>query len=162
MQDQVETESDSGFKQNIEGRISAALLCGLCLIIFLQILGRFGLFPGQVWTEELTRWMWVWMALIGCAAAEAERDPVCRVLEHEACTGAAWAGGNGVSRCGFRVHPKWSKPSALTDCSRPSSPTSSRPGCAVMWPMALTATPDCAAACRTWAFAVGAAVNRSS
>lgn len=74
MQDQVETESDSGFKQNIEGRISAALLCGLCLIIFLQILGRFGLFPGQVWTEELTRWMWVWMALIGCAAAETHRQ----------------------------------------------------------------------------------------
>lgn len=74
MQDQVETEDDSGFKQSVEGRVSAALLCGLCLIIFLQILGRFGLFPGQVWTEELTRWMWVWMALIGCAAAETHRQ----------------------------------------------------------------------------------------
>jgi TRAP-type C4-dicarboxylate transport system permease small subunit len=75
MQDQADSVSEpAGFRQNLEGRISAALLCGLCLIIFLQILGRFGIFPGQVWTEELTRWMWVWMALIGCAAAEAHRQ----------------------------------------------------------------------------------------
>jgi TRAP-type transport system small permease protein len=74
MQEQPEGESDPGFTQNFEGQVSAALLCALCLIIFLQILGRFGVFPGQVWTEELTRWMWVWMVLIGCAAAEAHRQ----------------------------------------------------------------------------------------
>lgn len=64
----------AGFKHNVEGRISTVLLCALCLIIFLQILGRFGVFPGQVWTEELTRWLWVWMALIGVATAEAHRQ----------------------------------------------------------------------------------------
>ena len=74
MTDQVHIETTTGLRQNIEGRLSSALLCGLCLIIFLQILGRFGIFPGQVWTEELTRWMWVWMALLGCAAAEAHRQ----------------------------------------------------------------------------------------
>ena len=45
-----------------EGVLSTLLLIALSLVIFLQIAGRLGLFPGQVWTEELIRWLWVWMA----------------------------------------------------------------------------------------------------
>jgi len=54
-----------------EGWIASILMVLLCGVIFLQILGRFGFFPGRVWTEELTRWVWVWLALLGCAATEA-------------------------------------------------------------------------------------------
>ena len=54
-----------------EGWVASILMVVLCGVIFLQILGRFGFFPGRVWTEELTRWLWVWLALLGCAATEA-------------------------------------------------------------------------------------------
>lgn len=66
----MDESGEPQLKQTLEGRLSAALLCLVCLIIFLQILGRFGFFPGQAWTEELTRWAWVWMAFFGLAAAE--------------------------------------------------------------------------------------------
>ena len=53
-----------------EGVLSAVLLIVLSLVIFLQIAGRLGVFPGQVWTEELIRWLWVWMACLGFSEAE--------------------------------------------------------------------------------------------
>ena len=53
-----------------EGVLSTLLLIALSLIIFLQIAGRLGVFPGQVWTEELIRWLWVWMACLGFSEAE--------------------------------------------------------------------------------------------
>ena len=53
-----------------EGVLSTLLLSALSLIIFLQIAGRLGVFPGQVWTEELIRWLWVWMACLGFSEAE--------------------------------------------------------------------------------------------
>lgn len=54
-----------------EGRASAVLLCLMMLLILFQIASRLGFMPGQVWTEELIRWVWVWMALL--AVGEAER-----------------------------------------------------------------------------------------
>jgi TRAP-type C4-dicarboxylate transport system permease small subunit len=57
-----------------EGWIAAALLMVLTVVIVLQIVGRLGVLPGQVWTEELTRWLWVWAALIGCAATQAHHQ----------------------------------------------------------------------------------------
>ena len=53
-----------------EGVLSTLLLIVLSLVIFLQIAGRLGVFPGQVWTEELIRWLWVWMACLGFSEAE--------------------------------------------------------------------------------------------
>jgi len=53
-----------------EGVLSTLLLIVLSLVIFLQIAGRLGVFPGQVWTEELIRWLWVWMACLGFCEAE--------------------------------------------------------------------------------------------
>ena len=53
-----------------EGVLSALLLIVLSLVIFLQIAGRLGVFPGQVWTEELIRWLWVWMACLGFSEAD--------------------------------------------------------------------------------------------
>lgn len=59
-----------------EGWVAAALLMVLIAVIALQIVGRLGVLPGQVWTEELTRWLWVWAALIGCAATQAHQQHV--------------------------------------------------------------------------------------
>jgi TRAP-type C4-dicarboxylate transport system permease small subunit len=53
-----------------EGVLSTLMLIALSLVILLQIAGRLGLFPGQVWTEELIRWLWVWMACLGLSEAE--------------------------------------------------------------------------------------------
>jgi TRAP-type C4-dicarboxylate transport system permease small subunit len=81
MQDPPPQSSAAGTTQaaalrykGITGHLAAGLLCLLMAIILLQILGRFGIFPGQVWTEELTRWLWVWMALLGVAAAEKRQE----------------------------------------------------------------------------------------
>lgn len=63
-------ESSAAPRPGPVGHLASALLCLLIGVILLQILGRFGIFPGQVWTEELTRWLWVWMAFLGIAAAE--------------------------------------------------------------------------------------------
>ena len=43
----------------------------MMLLILFQIASRLGFLPGQVWTEELIRWIWVWLALL--AVGEAER-----------------------------------------------------------------------------------------
>ena len=72
MQAQQENDSEPVIQPTRwEGWVASILMIALCGVIFLQILGRFGFFPGRVWTEELTRWLWVWLALLGCAATEA-------------------------------------------------------------------------------------------
>jgi TRAP-type C4-dicarboxylate transport system permease small subunit len=57
-------------RYSVEGALSTVLLIALSLVIFLQIAGRMGIFAGQVWTEELIRWLWVWMACLGFSEAE--------------------------------------------------------------------------------------------
>lgn len=61
-------------RYSIEGIAATVLFFGLIFVVLLQVFGRFGLFPSQVWTEELARWIWVWMAFI--ATGEAERRNV--------------------------------------------------------------------------------------
>ncbi len=58
-------------KYSIEGLAATFLFVALILVVLLQVFGRSGLVPSQVWTEELARWIWVWMAFI--ATGEAER-----------------------------------------------------------------------------------------
>jgi len=58
-------------RYSTEGILSAILLAMMMLLILFQIASRLGLMPGQVWTEELIRWVWVWMAML--AVSEAER-----------------------------------------------------------------------------------------
>ncbi|MCO6381116.1 MAG: TRAP transporter small permease [Vannielia sp.] len=53
-----------------EGVFSTLIFCGLIVVILIQILGRTPLFTGPVWTEELARWLWVWMVFIGIGEAE--------------------------------------------------------------------------------------------
>ena len=60
-------------KYGFEACIAGALFIVLFLVILLQILGRTPLVRGPVWTEELARWIWVWMALIGIGTVERDR-----------------------------------------------------------------------------------------
>jgi TRAP-type C4-dicarboxylate transport system permease small subunit len=43
----------------------------LIAVVLLQVAGRFGYFRPPIWTEELSRWLWVWLAFL--AIAEVER-----------------------------------------------------------------------------------------
>ena len=61
-------------RYSIEGYAATVLFLGLIFVVLLQVFGRSGLFPAAVWTEELARWIWVWMAFI--ATGEAERRNV--------------------------------------------------------------------------------------
>ncbi|OKL43828.1 TRAP transporter small permease [Pseudovibrio exalbescens] len=56
---------------SLEGCVAAVLFIILICVVMLQILGRVDLFTAPVWTEELARWIWVWMAFI--AVGEVER-----------------------------------------------------------------------------------------
>jgi len=53
-----------------EGIVASALFMVLIGVILLQVVGRIGIVRGPVWTEELARWIWVWMAIIGLGAVE--------------------------------------------------------------------------------------------
>lgn len=53
-----------------EGIMASALFVVLICVILLQVVGRIGVLRGPVWTEELARWVWVWMAIIGLGAVE--------------------------------------------------------------------------------------------
>jgi TRAP-type C4-dicarboxylate transport system permease small subunit len=59
-------------KYSFEACIASVLFIILFMVIILQILGRTAIITGPVWTEELARWLWVWMALIGIGAVELE------------------------------------------------------------------------------------------
>lgn len=53
-----------------EGIAATLIFCGLITVLLIQVLGRTPLFNGPVWTEELARWLWVWMAFIGIGEVE--------------------------------------------------------------------------------------------
>lgn len=57
-------------RHSFEASIAGAFFIALFCVILVQIFGRTDLFTGPVWTEELARWLWVWMALIGIGAVE--------------------------------------------------------------------------------------------
>lgn len=59
-------------KKSIEGILSSAMLFIVVLIVLLQVFAR--IIPGIsiIWTEELSRWMWVWVVCIGWG--EVEKD----------------------------------------------------------------------------------------
>ena len=57
-------------KYSFEACIAAVLFIALFFVVLLQIFGRTSLITGPIWTEELARWLWVWMALIGIGAVE--------------------------------------------------------------------------------------------
>jgi TRAP-type transport system small permease protein len=58
-------------KYSPEGIAASVLFILLFITVLIQIFGRTPLFTGPVWTEELARWLWVWMGFL--AIGEAER-----------------------------------------------------------------------------------------
>jgi TRAP-type C4-dicarboxylate transport system permease small subunit len=59
-------------RYGLEGVVATVIFAVLIVVVTLQIVGRVNLFSPPVWTEELSRWLWVWMALV--AVAEVERQ----------------------------------------------------------------------------------------
>lgn len=59
-------------RYSFEGCVASVIFIVLLLVVLLQILGRTNIVTGPVWTEELARWLWVWMAFL--AIAEVERN----------------------------------------------------------------------------------------
>lgn len=59
-------------RYSLEGIVASLLFIVLFGVLIIQIFGRTPLFVGPVWTEELARWIWVWMAFI--AIGEVERQ----------------------------------------------------------------------------------------
>lgn len=61
-----------------EAVVGSVIFIVLFFIILWQVFGRTPILTGPVWTEELARWLWVWMALIGIGAVE-RRDAHLRM-----------------------------------------------------------------------------------
>lgn len=61
-----------------EAVVGSVIFIILFFIILWQVFGRTPILIGPVWTEELARWLWVWMALIGIGAVE-KRDTHLRM-----------------------------------------------------------------------------------
>jgi TRAP-type transport system small permease protein len=57
-----------------EGIIASLLFIGVVATMLLQILGRIGVFDPPIWTEELSRWLWVWMVCLGMAEVERRNE----------------------------------------------------------------------------------------
>ncbi len=53
-----------------EGWVSTGLLLGVFVVILLQIFSRHLPLPIPIWTEELSRWLWVWLVFVGMAEVE--------------------------------------------------------------------------------------------
>lgn len=53
------------YKYSFEGICSSVCLFIVLLIIFLQVLSRIFPVMSFVWTEELSRWVWIWVVCIG-------------------------------------------------------------------------------------------------
>lgn len=67
----VTTSPRARSRYSAEGCIATVLFVVLIGVIMLQVTGRIGPINAPVWTEELARWLWVWMALL--AVGEVER-----------------------------------------------------------------------------------------
>lgn len=65
-------------KSSPEGIAASIIFIALFVVVLLQIFGRTPLFVGPVWTEELARWLWVWMAFIAIGEVE-RRDEQLRM-----------------------------------------------------------------------------------
>jgi TRAP-type C4-dicarboxylate transport system permease small subunit len=59
---------DDGVLQ-IEGLLVAALVAAMTVIVFAQVIFRYVLGSPLVWSEELARYLFVWVTMIGAAAA---------------------------------------------------------------------------------------------
>ena len=61
-------------KYAFEGIVATILFIALIICMLLQISARAGLTQPPIWTEELSRWLWVWMAFFGMAEVERRNE----------------------------------------------------------------------------------------
>ncbi len=62
--------------RHLEEMLCAVLLSAMTIVIFMQIVFRvFGL--PLSWTEEIGRYMFIWLIYIGCASAIRKRKHIC-------------------------------------------------------------------------------------
>jgi TRAP-type transport system small permease protein len=61
-------------KYAFEGIVATILFIALVICMLLQITARAGLMQPPIWTEELSRWLWVWMAFFGMAEVERRNE----------------------------------------------------------------------------------------
>mgnify|MGYP000963276912 FL=1 len=64
--------SAKGRRYSLEGYIAAALLVFLTILLSLQVFARFVLGTGVSWSEELSRYIYVWSIYFGCVLATKE------------------------------------------------------------------------------------------
>jgi TRAP-type transport system small permease protein len=57
-------------KYSPEGIVATLLLVAVVATVFLQVIGRAGLSRPPIWTEELSRWLFVWMIFLGLPEVE--------------------------------------------------------------------------------------------
>jgi TRAP-type C4-dicarboxylate transport system permease small subunit len=67
-------ESPPRRKYAFEGIVATILFIALVICMLLQITARAGLMQPPIWTEELSRWLWVWMAFFGMAEVERRNE----------------------------------------------------------------------------------------
>jgi TRAP-type C4-dicarboxylate transport system permease small subunit len=58
------------YRYSLEGIVATIVFAVLVCVLLLQVAGRFGYFRPPIWTEELSRWLWIWMAFFGIAEVE--------------------------------------------------------------------------------------------
>ncbi len=63
------TEPDKS-KYSPEGIAASVALIAMVATVSLQVVGRAGLAHPPIWTEELSRWLFVWMILLGLPEVE--------------------------------------------------------------------------------------------
>ena len=57
-------------KYSPEGIAATLVLVAMVATVFLQVVGRAGLSHPPIWTEELSRWLFVWMIFLGLPEVE--------------------------------------------------------------------------------------------
>jgi TRAP-type transport system small permease protein len=57
-------------KYSPEGIVATVVLIAMVATVFLQVIGRAGLSHPPIWTEELSRWLFVWMIFLGLPEVE--------------------------------------------------------------------------------------------
>ena len=50
--------------ENLEEALLAMLLCGMALVMGIQVFSRYALGSSLSWSEELTRYMFIWSAFL--------------------------------------------------------------------------------------------------
>lgn len=65
------------FLDRLEDILIGSLLVGITLLVFIEVVFRFGFNMGIHWSQEVTLLMAAWMVLLGCSWAVREKAHIC-------------------------------------------------------------------------------------